>query len=234
MRALGGEGVFTLSVSFADSSPRVGAKGRPELGQALGHHDRPPSCVRPLASPFGRGAPDGAERAFLPSQSLRDSSPKVGAKGRSKFGQAFGHHGRLPILWQSPCLSLWERCPGQGGEGVLPSQSLRDSSPRVGAKGQSELGKCPGLHGRLPILRQSPCLSLWERCPGWGGEGVFTLSVSFADSSPRVGAKGRSEIGQAFGHHGRPSILRQSPCLSLWERCPGWGGEGVFTLSVTS
>ena len=34
-----------------------------------------------LASPFGRGAPDGAERAFLPSQSLRDSSPSVGAKG---------------------------------------------------------------------------------------------------------------------------------------------------------
>ena len=29
-----------------------------------------------LASPYGRGAPDGAERAFLPSQSLRDSSPR--------------------------------------------------------------------------------------------------------------------------------------------------------------
>ena len=61
-----------------------------------------------------------------------------------------------------------------------------------------------------------------------GGEGVFTLSVSFADSSPRVGAKGRPELGQAFGHHGRPPILRQSPCLSLRERCPvrTLGGEG--------
>ena len=35
--------------------------------------------------------------------------------------------------------SLWERCPGRGGEGVcLPSQSLRDSSPRVGAKGEAD------------------------------------------------------------------------------------------------
>ena len=98
MRALGGEGIFTLSVSFADSSPRVGAKGRPELGQAFGHHDRPPSCGSPLASPFGRGAQCAhwAERAFLPSQSLRDSSPRVGAKGRPELGQAFGHHNRPP------------------------------------------------------------------------------------------------------------------------------------------
>ena len=54
------------------------------------------TCGSPLASPCGRGAPDGAERAFLPSQSLRDSSPRVGAKGRPELGQAFGHHGRPP------------------------------------------------------------------------------------------------------------------------------------------
>ena len=37
-----------------------------------------------------------------------------------------------------------------------------------------------------------PCLSLWERCPEWGGEGVFTLSVGFAASSPKGRAKWRS------------------------------------------
>ena len=39
-----------------------------------------------LASPYGRGAPNGAERANFPSQSLRDSSPKVGAKGDEGYG----------------------------------------------------------------------------------------------------------------------------------------------------
>ena len=72
--------VFTLSVSFADSSPRVGAKGRPELGQALGHHDRPPSCGRPLASPFGRGAQCAhwAERAIC---RIRSAETATEAKG---------------------------------------------------------------------------------------------------------------------------------------------------------
>ena len=40
-----------------------------------------------------------------------------------------------------------------------------------------------------------PCLSLWERCPEWGGEGVFTLSVGFAASSPKGRAKWRSIEG---------------------------------------
>ena len=33
------------------------------------------TCGSPLASPFGRGAPDGAERAFLPSQSASLTAP---------------------------------------------------------------------------------------------------------------------------------------------------------------
>ena len=37
---------------------------------------------------------------------------------------------------RATCLSLWERCPRKGAERAnLPSQSLRDSSPRGGAKG---------------------------------------------------------------------------------------------------
>ena len=36
-----------------------------------------------LASPYGRGAPKGRRGFYLPSQSLRDSSPRVGAKGET-------------------------------------------------------------------------------------------------------------------------------------------------------
>ena len=38
------------------------------------------------------------------------------------------------------CLSLWERCPAGAERASLPSQSLRDSSPRVGAKGNEGYG----------------------------------------------------------------------------------------------
>ena len=123
--------IFTLSVSFADSSPRVGAKGWPELGQALGHHDRPPSCGSPLASPFGRSTQCAhwAERAFLPSQSLCDSSPRVGAKGRSELGQAFGHHDRPPSCG-SPLASPFGRGAPDGAERVFfPSQSASLTAP---------------------------------------------------------------------------------------------------------
>ena len=86
----------------------------------------------------------------------------------------------------------------------------------------------------VPDLRQSPCLSLWERCPGWGGEGVFTLSVSFADSSPRVGAKGRSELGRAFGHHGRPPSCGR-PLASPFGRgaqCAHWAERAQKAYSL--
>ena len=41
----------------------------------------------------------------------------------------------------TPCLSLWERWTSEARtervyQGAVPSQSLRDSSPRVGAKGE--------------------------------------------------------------------------------------------------
>ena len=36
-----------------------------------------------LASPYGRGALKGRRERYLPSQSFRDSSPRVGAKGET-------------------------------------------------------------------------------------------------------------------------------------------------------
>ena len=43
------------------------------------------------------------------------------------------------LVWQSvPLPSLWERCPAGVERAFLPSQSLRDSSPGVGAKGERE------------------------------------------------------------------------------------------------
>ena len=41
----------------------------------------------------------------------------------------------LAAIGRLPCLSLWERCPAGAERARFPSQSLRDSSPRVGAKG---------------------------------------------------------------------------------------------------
>ena len=46
------------------------------------------SSLLPL--PMGEVPLEGAERACLPSQSLRDSSPKVGAKGDE--GNGLPHH----------------------------------------------------------------------------------------------------------------------------------------------
>ena len=40
------------------------------------------------------------------------------------------------------------------------------------------------------VAIRTPCLSLWERCPAGVERACFTLSVGFAASSPRVGAKG--------------------------------------------
>ena len=60
---------------------------------------------------------------------------------------------------RAACLSLWERCPAGAERACLPSQSLRDSSPRVGAKGVSK--SPPGLNiqaGRR--LRYSLFISL--------------------------------------------------------------------------
>ena len=39
---------------------------------------------------------------------------------------------------RATCLSLWERCPAGAERACLPSQSLRDSSPRVGATGRTD------------------------------------------------------------------------------------------------
>ena len=39
---------------------------------------------------------------------------------------------------RATCLSLWERCPAGAERACLPSQSLRDSSPRVGAEGRTD------------------------------------------------------------------------------------------------
>ena len=39
---------------------------------------------------------------------------------------------------RATCLSPWERCPAGAERACLPSQSLRDSSPRVGAKGRTD------------------------------------------------------------------------------------------------
>ena len=50
------------------------------------------------------------------------------------------------------------------------------------------------------------CLSLWERCPRKGAERAnFTLSVGFAASSPRVGAKGETDCDR------RESLERATP-----------------------
>ena len=47
--------------------------------------------MRVLPLPMGEVPLEGAERVFFPSQSLRDSSPKVGAKGETDC-----HVGRWP------------------------------------------------------------------------------------------------------------------------------------------
>ena len=57
------------------------------------------TCCSPLASPFGRGAPDGVERAFLPSQSASlTAPPEWEPRGCSKL------HARFKIR-ELPCSS---------------------------------------------------------------------------------------------------------------------------------
>ena len=49
-----------------------------------------------LASPHGRGAPwKGRRGRFLPSQSLRDSSPRVGARGKNGLPHQCEHYSAL-------------------------------------------------------------------------------------------------------------------------------------------
>ena len=64
------------------------------------------------------------------------------------------------LVWQSvPLPSLWERCPAGVESAFLPSQSLRDSSPRVGAKGGNERN---GLTRRLPVRNDNPYLGAYK------------------------------------------------------------------------
>ena len=89
----------------------------------------------------------------LRSQSVTQSLPPRGGAPRSESKSnncQWQLHHNVKVARASPasarrmratCLSLWERCPREGAErACLPSQSLRDSSPKVGAKGNEGNG----------------------------------------------------------------------------------------------
>ena len=52
------------------------------LGEGGSRVSRKRETDEGLASPYGRGARSGRRGFYFPSQSLRDSSPRVGAKGK--------------------------------------------------------------------------------------------------------------------------------------------------------
>ena len=70
--------------------------------------------------------------------------------------------------------------------------------------------------------------------PRRGGEGAFTLSVGFAASSPRVGAKGEREErivteGNPQGEHQRlPLLTKGSLCPHLSRLCRADEGIGPY------
>ena len=86
--------------------------------------------------------------------------------------------------------------------GVTPSRdSLRSQSPDNSENHRKNSPCLPLGEGarRSGRMRASP-LPMGE-VPGRGGEGGFTLSVGFAASSPRVGAKGK-RIANQCAHWG--------------------------------
>ena len=60
---------------------------------------------------------------------------------------------------RATCLSPWERCPAGVERACLPSQSLRDSSPRVGAKGRTDCDRRESLERATPV-----CVTLRYDC----------------------------------------------------------------------
>ena len=56
---------------------------------------------------------------------------------------------------RATCLSPWERCPAGVERACLPSQSLRDSSPRVGAKGRTDCDRRESLKRATPVCGSS-------------------------------------------------------------------------------
>ena len=56
---------------------------------------------------------------------------------------------------RATCLSPWERCPAGVERACLPSQSLRDSSPRVGAKGRTDCDRRESLERTTPVCGSS-------------------------------------------------------------------------------
>ena len=78
----------------------------------------------------------------FPSLPLRGGAPRSESKSNNCQWQLLNN---VKVAHASPasarrmratCLSLWERCPAGAERACLPSQSLRDSSPKVGAKGE--------------------------------------------------------------------------------------------------
>ena len=59
------------------------------LGEGGSRVSRKRETDEGLASPYGRGARSGRRGFYFPSQSLRDSSPRVGAKGKRIANQCY-------------------------------------------------------------------------------------------------------------------------------------------------
>ena len=78
--------------------------------------------------------------------------PSVMALRETAMTAPLGQQGEpLAAIGRLPCLSLWERCPAGAERARFPSQSLRDSSPRVGAKGEPL-----AANGRPYLLHRNP------------------------------------------------------------------------------
>ena len=94
--------------------------------------------MRVLPLPMGEVPLEGAERAFLPSQSLRDSSPRVGAKGKTdcdRWESLKGHTSDIGRLLAKTRISCRFSCRG----GQWPPAFYADFQRKWAASGRPYL-----------------------------------------------------------------------------------------------